>query len=86
MAGKESAKNEQSRRKMHRRKLEHREDNRRKVSENIKGSEGDTSKGARERQRKELRRAAPELFFSSSACCSLVLHWRVLQSLARGYH
>lgn len=50
---------------------------RRKVSENRKENEGDTSKDARERQRKEVGHTEVEPFFSSSVCCSLVLHWRV---------
>jgi len=49
----------------------------RKVSENSKGNEGNRSKDARERQRKELGHTGVELLFSSSVCCSLVLHWRV---------
>lgn len=47
---------------------------RRKVSENSKGKEGDTNKDARERKRKELGHTGVDLFFSSSVCCSLVLH------------
>lgn len=49
---------------------------RRKVSENTEGNEGHSSKDARERQRKELGHTGVELF-SSSICCSLVLHRRV---------
>ena len=50
---------------------------RRKVSENRKEGEGDTSKDARERKRKKVGHTEVEPFFSSSVCCSLVLHWRV---------
>lgn len=43
---------------------------RRKVSTNSKGNEGETSKDARERKRKELGHTRVELFFSSNVCCS----------------